>query len=152
MPRPGASPLRGLTLTLTHQVPLLSAAASAEGGSLRIVPAEPQCCQAHVVVGAPAGAASEDALMEAMDAARDAVDAELGVRVYSRLMGAPPAHADAPSPAGDDAAANASSGAAMRELYFEWCVGPAHVQLADEAFVEAWTAFFRALSARLPVL
>ena len=33
------------------------------------------------------------------------------------------------------------------EHFFEWCLGPAHVEVDDDVFVEAWTAFWRELSA-----
>ena len=118
-------------------VPLLAEAARAEGGRLRTVPEVPQCCQVQCCIGLPASAdATVDAA--AMDAARDAVDEQLGVRVYARLVGAVP-----PQSANADV---------KDELYFEWCLGPAHVDVADEVFVEAWTAFFRELGLRRGVV
>ena len=117
-------------------MPLLEEAARAEGGTLRTVPREPQCCQVQVCIGMRREGAADGALvaadMAAMDAARDAVDAELGVRVYHRLAGAAPL---------DDG----SGGEAQDELFFEWVLGPAHVEVADAVFVDAWAAFFRAL-------
>eukprot|EP00966_Prymnesium_polylepis_P163888 3789146-Prymnesium_polylepis.1 len=49
------------------------------GGRLRFVPEAPQCCQAHCYLRGDAAA---------LDAARDAVEARLGYRVYERLRGA----------------------------------------------------------------
>lgn len=116
--------LRGLA-------PQLREAAAAEGGSLRIVPPEPQCCQCFVFLGRGCTA-------EALDAARDAVQEQLGLRVYGRLRGDPAFRSPATADAED------GEGGAW-EHYFEWTVGPAHTELDDAVFVEAWTAFFRAL-------
>mmetsp|Transcript_18369 Transcript_18369/g.57457 ORF Transcript_18369/g.57457 Transcript_18369/m.57457 type:complete len:388 (+) Transcript_18369:149-1312(+) len=62
----------------------------------------------------------------ALDAARDAVLRERGVRVYSRLRGA------AVGPEAD-------------ECYFELTLGPRHLEVADAVYVGAWRAFFAAL-------
>ena len=129
---------------LQRLVPLLSAAAQGEGGSLRTVPPVPLSCQAHVCIraagggdggggagagsGAGVGAGGDgDGAMAAMDAARDAVEAKLSVRLYGRLLGEAP-------------------GGAAGEYYFELSLGPAHVEMADAVFVDAWRAFFRELS------
>mmetsp|Transcript_50471 Transcript_50471/g.162956 ORF Transcript_50471/g.162956 Transcript_50471/m.162956 type:complete len:414 (+) Transcript_50471:144-1385(+) len=102
---------------LQQLAPLLSSTAAEEGGSLRFVPEAPTCCQAHVYLRGDAAA---------LDAARDAVLRERGVRVYSRLRGA------AVGPEAD-------------ECYFELTLGPRHLEVADAVYVGAWRAFFAAL-------
>ena len=125
-------------------VPLLSAAAAAEGGSFRTSPAEPTCCQAHVRIGCGAGCGEgldKAAMVAALDAARDSVEAALGVRVYNRLVGTVANGGGQRDEASDPP-----------EWWFEWTLGPAHVEMEDETFIEAWAAFFRALRTReLPV-
>jgi threonine aldolase len=115
---------------LRDLAPQLRAAAASEGGKLVFVPEVPRCCQCHVFLGAG------DSL-DVLDAARDAVDAQHGVRVYERLR-----RADDPlcltRPSGD--AYNAAP-----DWWFEWTLGPAHVELADDVFVDAWRAFFHVL-------
>ena len=118
-------------------VPLLAAAAEAEGATFRTIPAEPQSCQAHACIAA--GGATE----AAMDAARDAVEAECGVRLYGRLLGRPPE-----PPAARDGGSGGDEEAAAEEHYFEWHIGPGHVELDDSLFVEAWASFFRELARR----
>ena len=118
-------------------VPLLAAAAEAEGATFRTIPAEPQSCQAHACIAA--GGATE----AAMDAARDAVEAECGVRLYGRLLGRPPE-----PPAARDGGSGGDEEAAAEEHYFEWHIGPGHVELDDALFVEAWASFFRELARR----
>ena len=112
---------------LERLAPKLAAAAQAAGGTWRTVPEAPLSCQVHVCIGPAHDAA-------ALDAARDAVEAERGVRLYGRLVGETPpgSHAVEGGPP---------------EQYFELSLGPAHVELDDAVFVEAWTAFFEALRA-----
>lgn len=140
---------------LQRLVPLLSDAAAKEGGTLRTVPADPQCCQVHCCIGA--ASADGDSLREALDAARDAVEAERGVRVYGRLLGPAPAEtaraetvsggegsmdsADTATPAGGEAAGG--------QYIFEWGLGPAHIAMEDDEFVDIWAAFFKALRKQL---
>ncbi|EOD31121.1 hypothetical protein EMIHUDRAFT_203245 [Emiliania huxleyi CCMP1516] len=107
---------------LQQLAPLLSSTAAEEGGSLRFVPEAPTCCQAHVYLRGDAAA---------LDAARDAVLRERGVRVYSRLRGA------AVGPEAD-------------ECYFELTLGPRHLEVADAVYVGAWRAFFAALAGPQP--
>ena len=104
--------LRGLA-------PKLREVAVTKGGYLRFVPDEPQSCQCHVHLGAGLDAT-------ALDLARDRVAEALGVRVYSRLRGDPGFRAPT----------------AERGHYFEWTLGPAHVDVPDATYVEAWMAFF----------
>ena len=121
---------------LRDLVPLLAQAARGEGGCLRTIPEVPQCSQVQCCIALQSTddtSPCED--MAAMDAARDAVDSELGVRVYGRLVG--------PAPSGDQSAIEG-------EFFFEWSLGPAHVDVADEVFVAAWTSFFRKLKAASP--
>lgn len=116
-------------------VPQIAEAARAEGGSFRTCPAEPHCCQALACIGLrvdePEGGNVPG--VDAMDKARDAVEAALGVRVYGRLLDTPPM------------LSGSSSKQSTSEQQFEMCLGPAHVDLPDAVFVEAWAAFFRAL-------
>mmetsp|Transcript_21558 Transcript_21558/g.68611 ORF Transcript_21558/g.68611 Transcript_21558/m.68611 type:complete len:225 (+) Transcript_21558:229-903(+) len=107
---------------LQQLAPLLSSTAAEEGGSLRFVPEAPTCCQAHVYLRGDAAA---------LDAARDAVLRERGVRVYSRLRGV------AVGPEAD-------------ECYFELTLGPRHLEVADAVYVGAWRAFFAALAGPQP--
>mmetsp|Transcript_1654 Transcript_1654/g.2699 ORF Transcript_1654/g.2699 Transcript_1654/m.2699 type:complete len:93 (-) Transcript_1654:314-592(-) len=86
---------------------------------MRFAPREPQCCQAHCYI-------KGDALE--LDQARDAVFEAMGVNVYHRLRGLQA------GPEGD-------------ECYFEWTLGPAHVDVPDEHFVVAWARFFEVLAA-----
>ena len=92
-----------------------------------------------------------------MDRARDAVDEQLGIRVYQRLVG-PPIDVDpsrgategvSDGASGSASASTAAGGEAAAELYFEWCLGPAAVDMPRETVEEAWRAFFRALHASL---
>lgn len=141
---------------LVALAPLLAAAAEAEGGSWRTVPAVPQCCQAQVCLGlrastevgtggdvndanAPDGGESAIKRIAVMEAARDAVDRELGVRVFQRIAGPAPPHTTV---------GIANTAAVPHEVFFEWCLGPAHVDVEDEVFVQAWTAFWRELRKR----
>lgn len=127
-------------------VPLIAAAAAAEGGSFRTSPAEPTCCQAHVRIGGGEGffdeSLDEAAMLAALDAARDSVEAALGVRVYSRLVGTVAVGGRQPE----------DGGGGSPEWWFEWTLGPAHVEMEDEVFVGAWAAFFRALRTGEPLV
>ena len=84
-----------------------------------------------------------------MEAARDLVDEQLGRRVFNRLIGPLPPRVGERVATTDGSSSSARSGAdevnLEEERCFEWCLGPAHVDLEDGAFVEAWAAFFRAL-------
>ena len=84
-----------------------------------------------------------------MEAARDAVDAQLGRRVFNRLIGPPPPRVgERDDDASESGGGSEAGGPRLEERCFEWCLGPAHVELDDAAFVEAWAAFFRALRER----
>lgn len=109
--------LRGLA-------PLLREVAAEEGGVLTFVPETPTCCQSHVFLG-------EGFTLDALDAARDAVDAEHGRRVYERLRSAD-----------DPLCLSRPVDATSTPFYFEWSLGPAHVEVDDSVFVDAWRAFF----------
>ena len=140
-------------------VPLLMEAAEREGCCFRTVPEVPQCCQVYACIAAPEGvgaaaagtteAAGDDAVVAAMEAARDAVDAQLGRRVFNRLIGPlPPRVGERDDDASESGGGSEAGGPRLEERCFEWCLGPAHVELDDAAFVEAWAAFFRALRER----
>ena len=85
---------------------------------LRFVPETPHCCQTHCYLRGSAAA---------LDAARDAVEASLGLRVYERLRGI-------------------ACGDGGSECYFEWTLGPSHLELEDEVWLTAWSAFFHAVA------
>ena len=59
-------------------------------------------------------------------------------RELGRPTGEPPAVGVTP---GED-------GERGNQYFFEWTLGPEHVGVEDEVFVEAWRAFFRALGGR----
>jgi hypothetical protein len=118
---------------LQRLLPKLSAAAIKEGGRLRAVPEQPQCCQVHLHIG-PGDA-------DQLDAARGAVEEEHGVRVYGRLIG-PSGRVQATR---DDVAHNEDDDCCEQEHFFELSLGPSHVDEDDGVFVNAWTAYFRAL-------
>ena len=109
---------------LKHLVPLLRLAAEAHGGALRTIPEEPLSCMAHVCIGA-----GTEVGMEAMNEVRDAIEEEHGVRVFGRLLG--------PAP-----------GSTGTEFHFELSLGPAHVDMDDAVFVDAWDLFFKSLARR----
>ena len=67
-----------------------------------------------------------------------AVEAEHGVRVYTRLL-------REAEPCNDDAGGEGDAVVALREHVFEWCLGSTLDEVDDETVVEIWTAFFRAL-------
>lgn len=116
-------------------VPQLGDAARGAGGVFRTLPPVPQCCQVQACVGFANGRVAADVAI--LDAARDAVEVELGVRVYHRLAGPAPSHAAATR-------TNDADGADEPPLFFfEWCLGPSAVAVDDGVFVAAWTAFFR---------
>uniref|UniRef100_A0A7S4AYD4 Uncharacterized protein n=1 Tax=Chrysotila carterae TaxID=13221 RepID=A0A7S4AYD4_CHRCT len=97
--------------------PQLSRTAASHGGSLRFVPAEPQCCQAHCYIRGSA---------EQLDAARDEVLAELDIKLYNKLRAC-------------------GVGPGKDECYFEITVGPNNIEIPDDVFVHAWSCFFEAL-------